>query len=131
MMELEFTSTGALEISVFQRLLDEKGRNPPRLAFWPRIICEQEFVEPPVPAPDPPDPPEPPEPAPFPPPPPVADMPPLQPSNEMIVAITTNRTSGRTGERNPFSMRLFFRRELRVGRARMDFSGLSEGQAPR
>jgi hypothetical protein len=38
-MESEFGSTEAAEISVFQRLAEEKGRNPPRLAFAPGVIC--------------------------------------------------------------------------------------------
>lgn len=92
MIELEFESTGAVEMSVFQRLFAEKGRNPPRLALWPRTICWQEVVVPPVP-PDPPLPPEPPEPDPFPAPPPVDDMPPLQPSKEITERTTTNKAS--------------------------------------
>ena len=68
MMESEFGSTGAAEISAFHKLLLEKGRNPPRLAFWPGAICWQELLvppvppEPPEPPPEPPDPPLPPEP---------------------------------------------------------------------
>jgi hypothetical protein len=72
-------STGAVEMSVFQRLLLLNGRKPPRLAFCPNVICRQEVLEPPVPPPpDPPEPPgppdsEPPEFEPFPEPPPELD----------------------------------------------------------
>src|SRR5713101_2736241 len=34
----EFASTGALEISVFHKLLDGKGTKPLRLAPWPTLI---------------------------------------------------------------------------------------------
>src|ERR1700736_4654647 len=114
MRVLEFASTGAVEISVFQGLLVEKGTNPPRLAFWPRTICEQEVVDPPVPPPEPPEPPDPPEP--FPAPPPAADMPPLQPSSETIARIATNRMCGCKDERDPFGMLLFFRIRVLVER---------------
>jgi len=76
-MESEFESTGAAEISVFQRLVLVKGTNPPREAFWPGVICEQELEVLPVP-PDPPEPPLPPEP-PEPPDPPEPPEPPLPP----------------------------------------------------
>lgn len=48
MMLAELGSTGALVMSVFQRLEERKGTKPLRLAPWPVDICEQaEFcVEP-------------------------------------------------------------------------------------
>src|ERR1700756_3053475 len=61
MMDEEFASTGALEMSVFQRLLPGNGRNPPRLALCPGTICWHEVDVVPVP-PDPPEPPDPPDP---------------------------------------------------------------------
>src|ERR1700739_702095 len=60
MMASELGSSGAAEISVFHKLLPGKGRNPPRPAFCPGIICWQEEVELPVPPPEPPDPLDPP-----------------------------------------------------------------------
>jgi hypothetical protein len=94
MIELELGSTGAVEMSVFQRLFDEKGTNPPRLAFCPSTICWHDVVEPPVPPepPDPPEPPEPPEPPALPLPPLLEeDMPPLQPNRKIIVSRRTAR----------------------------------------
>src|SRR5260370_28606870 len=57
MMVLEFGSTGAEEMSVFQRLLLEKGTNPCRLAVWPVDITLHARLLPPVPPPEPPVPP--------------------------------------------------------------------------
>src|SRR5215475_8666560 len=65
MIELELGSTGAEEISAFQRLLLVNGTNPLRLAPCPVDITLQSRFPPPVPPPFPP-PPLPP----FPPPPP-------------------------------------------------------------
>src|SRR5215813_1983451 len=65
MIVLEFASTGAAEMSVFQRLLLVNGTNPLRLAPWPVAITLQERFPPPVPPlfpPPPPEPPLPPEP---------------------------------------------------------------------
>lgn len=41
MMFAELESTGADEISLFQRLSEGNGRKPLRLAPWPTDICEQ------------------------------------------------------------------------------------------
>ena len=41
MMLAELESTGAEEISLFQRLSEGNGRKPLRLALWPTDICEQ------------------------------------------------------------------------------------------
>ena len=41
MKAAEFGSTGADEISLFQRLSEGKGTKPPRLPPWPVDICEQ------------------------------------------------------------------------------------------
>ena len=59
MMEFEFGSTGAAEMSVFQRLLPVKGRKPFRLAPAPVDITSQVRCPLPVPPPLPPEPPEP------------------------------------------------------------------------
>src|SRR5215471_3154350 len=59
MMEFEFGSTGAEEISVFQRLLLVKGTKPLRLAACPVDIPLQARLLPPVPFPLPPFPPPP------------------------------------------------------------------------
>lgn len=62
MIELELGSTGAEEISVFHKLLLEKGTNPFRLAIWPVDITLQSRLVLPVPPLFPPEPPEPPDP---------------------------------------------------------------------
>src|SRR3954470_23220080 len=58
MIVLELGSTGAEEMSVFQRLLPAKGTKPPRLAPCPVDITLQARL--PLPVPPPPLPPEPP-----------------------------------------------------------------------
>src|SRR5215470_20026465 len=58
-IEFEFGSTGAEEISVFQRLLLVNGTNPLRLAVGPVDIPLQARLPPPVPGPLPPFPPPP------------------------------------------------------------------------
>src|SRR5579871_317327 len=69
MIELELGSTGAAEMSVFQRLLLENGTNPFRLAVWPVAITSHARLLPPAPPlpPLPPEPPFPPPPEPLPP----------------------------------------------------------------
>src|SRR5579872_1848364 len=62
MIELELGSSGAEEMSVFQRLLLEKGTNPFRLGVCPADITLHARLLPPVPPPLPPEPPEPPDP---------------------------------------------------------------------
>ena len=62
MIELELGSTGAEEISVFHRLLLEKGRKPFRLAVWPVDITLHARLLLPVLPLFPPEPPEPPDP---------------------------------------------------------------------
>ena len=62
MIEFELGSTGAEEMSVFRRLLLEKGRNPFRLAVWPVEITLHARLLLPVPPLFPPEPPELPDP---------------------------------------------------------------------
>jgi hypothetical protein len=57
MMVLELGSTGADEMSVFQRLLLEKGTKPFRLAVWPTDMTLHARLLPPVPPLEPPVPP--------------------------------------------------------------------------
>ena len=111
MIELEFESTGAPEISVFQGLLFGKGRNPPRLEFCPSTICWQEVVVPPVPPlppdpPEPPDPPDPPDPELLPLPP--DDMPPLHPNIVRPIRKMANTKNRRRDERDSFSIASIF-----------------------
>jgi hypothetical protein len=99
MMAAEFASTGALEMSVFHRLSLAKGRNPFRLAPWPRLMALHALGDPLPPEP-PPDPPLPPEPPPEPPPgllPPgcveLAATPPPQPIASKVRASAADKRS--------------------------------------
>ena len=99
MMALELGSTGAAEISVFQRLPLGNGRNPPRLSFCPGVICWHEELE--LPVPPPPDPPEPPVPPELPEP---APEPLLFPVLEVVALQPAKKSKGRARQsrRNAF-----------------------------